>query len=496
MINTQLIKQKILSENSLYLEWSFITNKDYMRISSILYTFLNQFDLQYLSETVFMILKELLMNANRAIAKRIYFQKSEFSTSESASYNEGMKSFKTDVLNQWEKQEDVLNSTKDKVILKFNSDAEMIEVSVTNTCALLKIEKERIQLRFENADQYENIIDAFKVVNDSQESAGLGIIMSILLLRNIGLSKSNLILKEDDNSTTFSILIPKKIIHPDLHQKINSKILNEIKMLPSLPDSLATIINLCNSESMEIKELIGAIEKNPSVSAEILKLANSPSFNSRNKSDSLVQAVKKVGLNAILRILYAISTMRVMNNRYKKLENHWDHSRKTSFFCSCLLKDFKLNKLAESVVIGALLHNIGKFILLSIDSEITPLLFKLIKNRSTENTKSIEEATLGISYSKLGSIIAKNWHFPDDLIASIEFHQQPRLAPELFKTHAELVYLSNMLASNTKNKINYYSLDEEILEAYNINSFEEFQSLSEKYELLYTNELQSEIRNV
>lgn len=98
---------------------------------------------------------------------------------------------------------------------------------VRNTTKLFEIEKQRILARFEKSDEYSNIIDAYRGMGDSQESAGLGIIMSILLLRNIGLGRDNLTLKTTEHFTSIELMIPKEIISIDISQKINEKIINE-----------------------------------------------------------------------------------------------------------------------------------------------------------------------------------------------------------------------------------------------------------------------------
>ncbi|MCB1143728.1 MAG: HDOD domain-containing protein [Leptospiraceae bacterium] len=482
-------------EKEIHLQWSFISNKEFMRISSIVYNFLIQFDKQYLSETIFMILKELLMNANRAIAKKEYFLINEMNPVSPEEYNRFMLQFKSEFLTKWEDQKDFLERGKEKVFLDIEEKSSSLHFIVRNTTKLFEIEKQRILARFEKSDEYSNIIDAYRGMGDSQESAGLGIIMSILLLRNIGLGRDNLTLKTTEHFTSIELMIPKEIISIDISQKINEKIINEVQMIPALPDSLSQIIALCSSPEVDMNKLVDSIERNPSVSAEILKMANSPIFNTRVKSKTLSQAVKKIGTKAILKILYAISTMKVMNNRYTRLENQWEHSQRTSFYSNYILKDYKLLKLSDSVVVGALLHNIGKFILLSLDKDFLPFLSDLTKNRATENTKVIEEATVGVSYSKLGSMLANKWNFPIDLCVAIEYHQQPYMAPPEFRRNAEIVYLANMLAVRTSGAIHFYSLDENILKSFQIHNQSDFEKLSEKYEKLYQIELREMEKN-
>jgi HD-like signal output (HDOD) protein len=83
----------------------------------------------------------------------------------------------------------------------------------------------------------------------------------------------------------------------------------------------------------------------------------------KSKSMSISQAVKIIGVKAILRLLYAMGSMNVMNKAYSRMEIQWEHSRRASFYASLIIKDLGLGKLGESVISGALLHNIGRILL-------------------------------------------------------------------------------------------------------------------------------------
>ncbi|EMO30334.1 HDOD domain protein [Leptospira interrogans serovar Bataviae str. HAI135] len=92
----------------------------------------------------------------------------------------------------------------------------------------------------------------------------------------------------------------------------------EIEGLPPLPNTLTRIISLCNNPDSDLGIIASEIEKNPALSVDLLKLSNSAGFASRNKVNTIVQAVKVVGLEKRRNLLYVSgvrkSWMDVMRN--------------------------------------------------------------------------------------------------------------------------------------------------------------------------------------
>ncbi|MCB1177276.1 MAG: HDOD domain-containing protein [Leptospiraceae bacterium] len=492
MVKKDKWKENIQKGGPLKITWKFIGDQDYMNLSSLLQIFLVRLDRLYLFEAIYIILKEVLINASRAIAKRAFFESEQVDISNEREYYSYLAIFKSKVTSNWNEFKRLMETSKYYVDFTIYWDENQIVFEVVNNTPLLDIELERIETRINSSDKYKTILDAYKEQSDNQESAGLGIIMSILLLRNIGLSKSNLIYRKDEISTSVKLAIPQRIVPPEITNKIKEKIIKEVEMLPSFPESLNRIIQICSSPEMQMKELIEEIEKNPAVSADILKLSNSAGYLNRAKSTDISQAVKKLGSNGVLRILYAISTVKIINDKFGRMEKEWEHARRTAFFASLILKNNNLNKFSESVAIGALLHDIGKILLLAVENIIFPLIITLTKNRALEYTKVLEEATIGVSHSDLGSMLSNKWNFPEDLTSIIEFHQQPYMAPEKYRVQSEVVYLANMMANCAEGEFNYFSLDDEILDKYNLLSEKKFKELSENFEKQFQREEQGE----
>lgn len=492
MENIEEIIERVKNEQDLEIDFRSINDNDFQKIFTILRIILNNRNQLYLVESIFMILKEILINAFRAAAKREYFITHGLDINIESDYRIGIVSFKRDILSNWNEYQEILHKSDYYFKLKiFPGDT--LRIDVINNYKLSPFEIDRIQARINAADKYDSLISAYSDYLDKEESAGLGIIMMILILRSIGLGKENLKFEFSEDMTTVGITIPSVTVPQEITNIIREKILQQVDILPSLPDSLQKIINICNSENMDFNKLAIEIERNPALCADLLKLSNSPFFFTKNKVKSVLQAIKLVGSRNILNMLYAVSSYKIMKQKFLRMEKEWEHANQVSFYSSHIAFEFGKNKQKESIAVGGLLHDLGKILLLSVEGELFNTIVRIVRKRHSENTRALEEATIGISHSSLGSLLAKKWLFSDELTAMIEYHQQPYMAPEVFRESAEIVYLANIIASRKEFESNYYLYDEIILSKFNINNEEEFLRYCTRLEKLYEKDRDSTV---
>ena len=94
-----------------------------------------------------------------------------------------------------------------------------------------------------------------------------------------------------------------------------------------------------------------------------------------------------------------------------------------------------------------------------------------------ENASMLEEMSLGVSHSTLGSIICEKWRFNESLVTIIKYHSRPHLAPEKYKSLIYLVYLAYSLVDIENKKLRFDIIDEDVLDYYNLNNKERFEML-------------------
>lgn len=177
-------------------------------IDEIVKLYLEQTHLEHMTNQLTYCIHELAGNACKANTKRSYFQYKNLNIQDDAQYTLGMESFREDVFSDMEKYH---NSTKEngfyiKFQIKRNDDS--IDLSILNNTPLTSIEEGRIQDKFEAIKEFDNVADAFVILADASEGAGLGIAMMIMMLKGMGLDAERLKIFSDTHETHAVLNLP------------------------------------------------------------------------------------------------------------------------------------------------------------------------------------------------------------------------------------------------------------------------------------------------
>ncbi|EKP23805.1 hypothetical protein LEP1GSC117_3477 [Leptospira interrogans serovar Icterohaemorrhagiae str. Verdun LP] len=78
MLNIPELTETLLSGKDIDVEYKFVSEEDHQQLYNLLLNILGKIDRLFLTEVISTVLKEILMNANKANAKRIFFLKKKF----------------------------------------------------------------------------------------------------------------------------------------------------------------------------------------------------------------------------------------------------------------------------------------------------------------------------------------------------------------------------------------------------------------------------------
>jgi putative nucleotidyltransferase with HDIG domain len=492
-IHSEEILQQLQTGNDVTIKFHFISDEANQQVYAMLIHILGSIDKLYLVEVVYTVIKEALMNATKANAKRQYFLRQNLNINDPSQYKQGMAGFMQDIIMHWNEQEVLLEESGFYVALRMKLRNKEIMILVDNNAPLLPEEQERILKRIDSSKKYNDLSEAFLDMGDNQESAGLGIILSQLLLKNSGIGQERFKITSTGKETRVSLLVPENTVPIEISNKIKTKILDEMDGLPPLPQSLTKIINLCSNPDSDLNIIAHEIEKNPALSVDILKLSNSAGFMSRSRVNTILQAVKVVGLKNIRNLLYVTGVRKVMDGQYGKMQDVWDHSNRTSYYARYISNESGRLKIGDIVAVGGLLHDLGKLLLLSLEKNLFNKLLAYQKGREMNNTTLLEEISLGISHASLGAQLAKKWDFPEDLITIIDYHHKPFIAPEPYKEIVELVYVANMISDIQESKRGFFTIDPGLLHKFTgTTDLDSFQKYMERIEKGYQHSLKEE----
>ena len=184
-----------------------LTPEQKERFHDILNIFLEECDQGYLYNYLSYCLFELLDNASKANAKRIYFKEHNLDIDDEKDYQNGMKDFKNTLDENSLHYQEELKAGKLLVHLLLSAD-DVITITVANNTKITELELQRIKEKIEKTKIYTSMADALEDI-DQTEGSGLGIITVLIMLRKMGLAADHLKFKTTDTETIATIEIPK-----------------------------------------------------------------------------------------------------------------------------------------------------------------------------------------------------------------------------------------------------------------------------------------------
>jgi HD-like signal output (HDOD) protein len=453
-------------------------NKTVIRfISSVITKILARNNLMYLQDTVITILREIIANAVKANSKRLYFRFQNLDIFDEDEYIQGMEGFKSFIIENQDFVADELKKSDFKVVIYLKKFESGFSIHVQNNSPIHPVEMNRIKMRIDKAKEYNDFSEVYCDVTDDIEGEGLGLVLTILFLRNTGIGVNSLQISSNDRMTQTSLLVPFNLKPAGVMNKIQQQILDEVRELPTFPEYILELEKLCSNPEVDYRSVADKISVDPSLSVSVLKLSNSAAFFTRRRIETINEAINIIGLKNLRAIIIASSARSILNERYSSFRQVWDHCNKAAFYARQLALTLGYSKIAQNVYLAALLHDLGKIVLLSTSSALSEWMFTLAQNRGMRTSTVIEEVSIGISHSSIGEKIACKWNLPEYLIQTIQWHHAPLNCDENQKDIVYITYLANKMCSIEEKKYDFSYLEEEVLDRFDINSEKTFATL-------------------
>ncbi|MBN2159799.1 MAG: HDOD domain-containing protein [Spirochaetes bacterium] len=450
-------------------------NKAVIRfVSSVISKILARNNLIYLQDTIITILREIIVNAVKANSKRLYFRVQSLDMTDEEDYNLGMQHFKEFILDNQAFVEDELKKSDYKVVIYIKKFEAGFSINVQNNSPIHPDELKRIKSRIEKAKKYNDFSEVYCDVTDDSEGEGLGLVLTVLFLKSTGIGVNSLQISSNEKITQTSLLVPFQLKPAVVMNKIQQQILDEVRDLPTFPEHITELEKLCANSEVDYRIIADKISLDPSLSVSVLKLSNSAAFITRKRIETIGEAINIIGLKNLRAIIIASSARRILDERYSSFRQVWDHCNKTAFYARHLAAKLGVERIGQNAYMAALLHDLGKIVLLSTSSALSEWMLTLVRNRGMRSSTVIEEVSIGISHSSIGEKIARKWNLPEYLVDAIEWHHAPLSSRKEYRDVVYLTYLADKMCAIEDKKSDFFYIEEEVLERFNINNEESF----------------------
>jgi len=190
------------------------------------------------------------------------------------------------------------------------------------------------------------------------------------------------------------------------------------------------VISLTDDPNSTAKDLNDVIIQDQSLTASVLRLANSAYYGFPRRISTVTEAIVLLGFSAIRGLVLAASVQDVMNKEMSgyALESGelWHHSYACGMGSRIIAKRIKMP--ADQAFTAGLLHDIGKLVLNYFMQES----YQEVKRRVDQDKvpfMTAEAAVLGFDHAAVGARVAEAWNLPAELAEPIAYHHQPMTAP-------------------------------------------------------------------
>jgi HD-like signal output (HDOD) protein/signal transduction histidine kinase len=222
------------------------------------------------------------------------------------------------------------------------------------------------------------------------------------------------------------------------------------KNLPSLPQILLKLIELCNSEESTFKDISQIINKDVSLSAKVIKMVNSAYYGVPKRVTDINQSLVILGQNAIKNIAISTSVTqafsRAKDDSVFSLKVFWRHSLMCAILSKLIAKKISYASPDEAFLTG-LLHDIGKLVLwVNFPREYADIL------KSSQDQWDLilaGEARHGATHCEVGAWLINRWKLQSFMADAVRYHHEAIDRIQDALPLVKIIYVGNILCPET-----------------------------------------------
>jgi len=209
------------------------------------------------------------------------------------------------------------------------------------------------------------------------------------------------------------------------------KVLKRIQEIPDLPTSATKVLRMAEDPEVRTEELVRVIEYDPSLSVNVLRLANSAYFGRPKSVSSVREAIVRLGMKNIVRMVLSCAAAPIQKPEVAgyglRSGELWEHSVAVAVAAETLAKVLA-KQVPEYTFTAGLLHDVGKIALGTfVEEYLTRMQMYALENKVP--FEEAERTIIGMDHAEAGAILLEQWSLPSCMINVVRWHQEPDRAP-------------------------------------------------------------------
>lgn len=225
---------------------------------------------------------------------------------------------------------------------------------------------------------------------------------------------------------------------------INS-LIDGIPPLGSCSGIMQEIETALADDNCTLASLAEIVEKDPDLTARLLRLGNSAFFGFPTRLETVSEAVSLIGIQQVQDLIMASSVVEMFEGISPdsvSMESFWKHSLGCAVAARCLAVARQLPK-AEKFFVAGLLHDLGRLVLLCRAPADAKIIFSACQNQRCLMQEA-EFERFGFDHTQIGETLMERWHFPANLVHAVAYHHRP-MAGGVFQLESSIVHFADYL---------------------------------------------------
>jgi putative nucleotidyltransferase with HDIG domain len=199
--------------------------------------------------------------------------------------------------------------------------------------------------------------------------------------------------------------------------------LDALRRLPPL-SAVAIQMQLPAGKEMELPQVAEMITADAALSADVLRLVNSPLFGTRRPATGILHAVALLGMSRVMTLVVtaALRSFASPAHGTAALNRCWRHNLACGLICEKLANAVDLDP--DVAYTAGLLHDIGRCGMLG----VWTVRYGKLLDSSAADAQAIlaaEEQEIGIAHTAAGAFLLETWRLPGTLVEVAQLHHDP-----------------------------------------------------------------------
>ena len=219
--------------------------------------------------------------------------------------------------------------------------------------------------------------------------------------------------------------------------------------LPPFPELTQKIIALTQDYYADPNDIADLVKMDMSLSASVLKIANSVAYGYSGKVSSISEAINRVGISAMRDLVLSVSLV----SKFKSLNGidfrqFWIHSLAVALTSDVIQKHAGKRGIAhDHLYTAGLLHKVGILLL----AQNFPIGYQQVLDEVKKDERELwelEKEIIGVTHMQASDFVFDHWQFPREVSDVALYYNDPVNAPEDTRDLIYIVHIANFACLN------------------------------------------------